>query len=67
MSTNKEIEQLTDALRGTRAASRLALRMAADALEHEGAAGSLTIHIPRRLRDPLEVEFHLRNDHPDFP
>lgn len=59
-------DALVDAFDNARAGSQLALSMALMTLSTDGAAGSLTIHLPRRPRDPVEVEFTLRNDHPDF-
>jgi hypothetical protein len=60
------LERLIAELERAPLASQLFLAQAMEALDTEGAAGSLTIHIPRRANTPVQVDWHGRNDHPDF-
>lgn len=60
------LPELTRAIEAARLGSQMGVGMALDALTTEGAAGSLTIHIPRKTNDRVEIEFKLRNHHPDF-
>jgi hypothetical protein len=60
------LPELFRAIEASRVGSQLAVDMALDALTTEGAAGSLTIHIPRKNTEKVEIAFRLRNHHPDF-
>lgn len=59
-----ELDELITALLATRAGSQLALRTALEVLATDGAAGTLTIHIPRKGTH-LEVALEIHNPHPD--
>lgn len=55
------VADLVKALQNVRAGSQFALRAALEALATDGAAGTLTIHIPRKPNDQLEIDFETRN------
>lgn len=56
---------LFTALDTSRDSSQMFLHFALIALQTDGAAGTLRIHIPRRTKDQVEVEFFGLNPHPD--
>lgn len=56
---------LLTALGISRDSSQMFLHFAVITLQTDGAAGTLRIHIPRRTKDQLEVEFFGLNPHPN--
>ena len=61
-----DLHALVESLQRARGASQLFLRMALEAMRTPGAAGTLRIHIPRKVDDPVEIEFQGLNGHPDL-
>ena len=55
--TSEDLQPLIEALSATRSGSQFLLRAALEVLVTPGVGGRVTIHIPRKPEDRLEVEF----------